>query len=98
MNPTIFYSSKKNRGLARPFLNPELSGDSNLSSESDESIHISESESNYEDSSDSIESHSQPDFSESNGESMVKSNPFPQPKTRKRGHQKNETSLKKQHH
>ena len=33
MNPTSFYSNKKKRDLARPFLNPELSEDSDLSSE-----------------------------------------------------------------
>ena len=55
MNPTKTYNNKKNRDLARPFLNTELSEDSDLSSETDESIYISESESDYEDSSESIE-------------------------------------------
>ena len=69
MNPTSLYSNKKNRDFARSFLNPELSEDSDLSSESDKSIYIiSESESDYEDSSESIESQSQSDFSESNDE------------------------------
>ena len=58
MNPTSFYSNKKNRDLARRFLNPELSEDSDLSSESDKSIYISESESDYEDSSESYRNHS----------------------------------------
>ena len=58
MNPTSFYSNKKNRDLARPFLNPELSEDNDLSSESDKSIYISESESDYEDSSESYRKHS----------------------------------------
>ena len=40
MNSKIFYSNKKIRDLERPFLNPELSEDSDLSSESDESIYI----------------------------------------------------------
>ena len=39
MNSKIFYSNKKIRDLERPFLNPELSEDSDLSSESDESIY-----------------------------------------------------------
>ena len=58
INPTSFYSHRKNRDLARPFLNTALSEDRDLSSESDESIYISESETDYEDSSESIESHS----------------------------------------
>ena len=40
MNSKIFYSNKKIRDLERPFLNPELSEDSDLSFESDESIYI----------------------------------------------------------
>ena len=80
MNPTSFYSNKKNRDLARPFLNPELSEDSDLSSESDKSIYISESEIDYEDISESVESHSQSDFSENNEEPVVKPNPLPQSK------------------
>ena len=40
MNSKIFYSNKKIRDLERPFLNPELSEDSDLSSESDESIYM----------------------------------------------------------
>ena len=47
MNPTIFYNNKKNCAPARPFLNPELSEHSDLSSESDESIH---SESDFSES------------------------------------------------
>ena len=58
MNSTSFYSNKKNRDLARPFLNPELSEDNDLSSESDKSIYISESESDYENSSESYRKHS----------------------------------------
>ena len=81
MNPTSFYSNKKDRVSSRPVLNPELSEDSDLSSVSDESIYISESESDYEDNSKSAESHSQVDFSESNNESLVKPNPLPQPNT-----------------
>ena len=81
MNPTSAYSNKKNRDLAKPFLNTELFEDSDLSSESDESIYISESESDYEDCSESIESHSQSDFSENNLKPMVKPNPLLQPKT-----------------
>ena len=81
MNPTSFYSNKKNRDLARPFLNPELSEDSDLSSESDKSIYICESEIDYEDISESVESHSQSDFSESNDEPVVKPNLLPQSKT-----------------
>ena len=81
MNPTKTYNNKKNRDLARPFLNTELSEDSDLSSETDESIYISESESDYEDSSESIESHSQSDFSESNSKPMVKPKPLLQVKT-----------------
>ena len=53
MNPKSFYKNKI-CDLARPFLNTELSEDSDLSSESDESIYISESESDYGDSSESI--------------------------------------------
>ena len=82
MNPKSFYDSKKNRDLARPFLNTELSEDSDLSSESDQSIYISESESDYEDSSESIKSHSQSDFSESNSKPMVKPKPLFQVKKR----------------
>ena len=82
MNPASAYSNKKNRDLARPFLNTELSEDSDLPSESDESIYISESESDYEYSSESIESYSQSDISESNNKPMVKPNPLLQPKTR----------------
>ena len=81
INPTSFYSHRKNRDLARPFLNTALSEDRDLSSESDESIYISESEIDYEDSSESIESHSWSDFSESNNKSMVKPNPLLQTKT-----------------
>ena len=81
MNPTKTYNNKKNRDLARPFLNTELSEDSDLSSETDESIYISESESDYEDSSESIESHSQSDFSESNSKPMIKPKPLLQVKT-----------------
>ena len=81
MNPTSFYNKKKNRVSARPVLNPELSDGSDLSSESDESIYISESESDYEDNSESTESHSQSYFSESNDELLVKPNTLPQPKT-----------------
>ena len=66
MNPTSFYSNKKNRDLAMPFLNTELSEDKELSSESDKSIYISESKSDQENSSESIESHSQSGFSQSN--------------------------------
>ena len=62
-------------------MNTELSKDSHLSSESDESIYISESESDYEDSSESIESHSQSDVFKSNNKPMVKPNPLLQPKT-----------------
>ena len=47
MNPTSFDSNKKNRDVARPFLNPELSEDSDSLSESDQSIYISESKSDY---------------------------------------------------
>ena len=75
MNPKSFYNNKNNRDLARPFWSTELS------SESDESIYISESESDYEDSSESIESHSQSDFSESNSKPMVKPKPLLQVKT-----------------
>ena len=66
MDPTIFCRNKKNCVPARSFLNLELFEDSDLSSESDEAIYISENESDYEDNSESIESHSQWDFSESN--------------------------------
>ena len=38
MNPTSFYSNKKNCDLARPHLNTELSEGTDLSSESDETI------------------------------------------------------------
>ena len=48
MNPTSFYSNKKNHVSARSFLNPELSEDSDLSSESAESIYTSESMSDNE--------------------------------------------------
>ena len=58
MNPTSAYSNKKNRDLAKPFLNTELFEDSDLSSESDESTYISESGRDCEYSSESIESHS----------------------------------------
>ena len=44
-------------------------------------IYISESEKDYEDSSEFLESHSQSDFSESNDEPVIKPNPLPQPKT-----------------
>ena len=81
MNPKSFYNNKKNRDLARPFLNTELSEDSDLSSESDESIYISENESDYGDSSESIESHSQSDFCKSNSKPMVKPKPLLQVKT-----------------
>ena len=81
MNPTSAYSNKKNRDLAKPFLNTELFEDSDLSSESDESIYISESESDHEGSSESIESHSQSDFSKSNSKPMVKPKPLLQVKT-----------------
>ena len=48
MNPTSSDSNKKNRDVARPFLNPELSeDDSDWLSESDQSIYISESKSDY---------------------------------------------------
>ena len=47
MNPTNSDSNKKNRDVARPFLNPELSEDSDWLSESDQSIYISESKSDY---------------------------------------------------
>ena len=80
MNPTSFYSNKKNRVSARPVLNPKLSEDSDLSLESDESIYISGSESDYEDNSESTESHSPSDFSESNNELLVKPNHFLNPK------------------
>ena len=81
MNPKKIYNNKKNRDLARLFWNTELSEDSDLSSESDESIYISDSESDYEDSSESIESHSQSDFSESNSKPMIKPKPLLQVKT-----------------
>ena len=55
MNPTIFYNNKNNRVPTRPILNPELSEDSDLSSESDESIYVSESENDYDDDSESAE-------------------------------------------
>ena len=95
MNSKIFYSNKKIRDLERPFLNPELSEDSDLSSESDESIYIyiSESEKDYEDSSEFLESHSQSDFSESNDEPVIKPNPLPQPKTG--ASKKNKMAMKK---
>ena len=76
MNPACVYSNKKNRDLERAFLNTKLSEDTDVSSESDETICISESESDYEDSYESIESHSQSDFSESNNKPMVKPNPL----------------------
>ena len=47
MNPTSSDSNKKNRDVARPFLNPELSEDGDWLSESDQSIYISESKSDY---------------------------------------------------
>ena len=81
MNPTSFYSNKKNHVAARSFLNPELSEDSDLSSESVESIYTSESKSDNENNFESAESHSQSDFSESNDEPLVTPNPLPQPKT-----------------
>ena len=89
MNPTSFYSNKKNRVSARPVLNPKLSEDSDLSLESDESIYISGSESDYEDNSESTESHSPSDFSESNNELLVKPNHFLNPKW---GHRKKRSS------
>ena len=81
MNPTSFYSNKKNHVPARSFLTPELSEDSDLSSESAESIYTSESKSDNENNFESAESHSQSDFSESNDEPLVTPNPLPQPKT-----------------
>ena len=81
MNPTSFYSNQKNCVPARPILDPELSEDSDLSSESDESIYISENEGDYGDSSESIESHSQSDFCKSNSKPMVKPKPLLQVKT-----------------
>ena len=81
MNPKSFYNNKKNRDLARPFLNTELSEDSDSSPESDESIYISENESDSGDSSESIESNSQSDFSKSNSKPMVKPKPLLQVKT-----------------
>ena len=81
MNPTSFYSNQKNCVPARPILDPEWSEDSDLSSESDESIYISEIERDYEDNSESTESNFQPDFPESNNEPLVQPNPYPQPKT-----------------
>ena len=81
INPTSFYSNRKNCDLARPFLNTELSEDSDLSTESDESISITESEIDYEVSSESIESHSRSDFSESNNKLMVKPNALLQTNT-----------------
>ena len=75
MNLTSFYSNKKNHVPARSFLNPELSEDSDLSSESAESIYTSESKSDNENNFESTESHSQSGFSESNDEPLVTHKP-----------------------
>ena len=51
MNPSSFMVTKETLVPARPFLNPKLSEDSELSSENVESVYISETESDYEDDS-----------------------------------------------
>ena len=74
MNTTSFYNNKKNGATERPLLNPELYEYSDVSSESDESINVSEIESDYENDSES-------NSSESNNKPLVKPNPSPQSKT-----------------
>ena len=82
MNPSSFYSKKTVDASARPILNPELSEDSDLSSESDESIYFSDCEYDLPESEESPH-----DFSESDDEQPVNQPAQPQKRPSKKTRQ-----------
>ena len=82
MNPSSFYSKKTVGAPARPILNPELCEDSDLPSESDESIYFSDCEYDLPESEESLH-----DFSESDDEQPVNQPAQPQKGTSKKTRQ-----------